>query len=431
MEEQEINLADYFWILWRRKWIVILTFLVAVVLAFLVARLQPKQYEVTTSLVIMPPLAQEVGGRLSGPVFSPETYKNLALARDLLEEVIREIDPRRERYTVEEIQEAMKVTVEQTAAKDFPGQFPLYLRVTFRGTKPQELRTLAESWAKHFIARNAEIFTTKTAQSFEYVLEAFNQVEQELLAKEGERVELLQNNPVQVLEAEVAVLQREYESYLRDLQQKRNELVSKEATLSALQARLAEEPEFLVLERSVSNEALWNFLAQGTDPQKLATLPSLVLQDQQLNSVHMSLRAQLASTQVAVETLRREIAHLEEALTVTEKALLEKQASLVELKTRIEQIDRDISVLKGFYTTLASRLQDARLAKAETAACIRLVEAPVTPTRPVGTRLSLSLATAGVLGLFLGVFLAFFLHWLQTGPRPEEKTGTENPKPEA
>ena len=412
MEEYEVDLRDYIRVLWREKWIVIVTFFVAVGTALGISYILPKQYQTETALLILPPLAREVGGEVAGTVYSPETYKSLALASDLLQEVAGEVYPEDERPSVRDLQDRIKVEIEQTTAKEFPGRFPLYLRVSFTGTDPEKLQQLAQAWTEGFTARNAQLFMSRAAQSYEYIKENFDEVEEELLAKEEEKRRYQQENPLEVLQAEVAVLQTNYKTYLDQLEEKRRELASKEATLAALKEALAQEPEYLTLERTVSNEALWNFLAQRATPEELSSLPSLTLEDQQLNSVYLNLRSQFASTQVAVKTLQEEIAYLESALSATLAELKEKQARLVEVQAELERLDREISVLKSSYTSLAGKLQEARIAKAETAEPIRVVEAPVVPERPVGPNKKMNVAVAGVLGLFVGVLLAFFAHYL-------------------
>ena len=412
MEEHEVDLRDYVRVLWKEKWIVIVTFLVAVGTALGISYSLPKHYRTETALLILPPLAREVGGEVAGTVYSPETYKSLALASDLLQEVAAKVYPKGERPSVLELQDRIKVEIEQTTAKEFPGRFPLYLRVSFTGTDPEKLQQLAQAWTEGFTARNAQLFMSRAAQSYEYIKENFDEVEEELLAKEEEKRRYQQENPLEVLQAEVAVLQTNYKTYLDQLEEKRRELASKEATLAALKEALAQEPEYLALERTVSNEALWNFLAQRATPEELSSLPSLTLEDQQLNSVYLNLRSQFASTQVAVKTLQEEIAYLESALSTTLAELKEKQARLVEVQAELERLDREISVLKSSYTSLAGKLQEARIAKAETAEPIRVVEAPVVPERPVGPNKKMNVAVAGVLGLFVGVLLAFFAHYL-------------------
>ena len=161
-------------------------------------------------LLILPPLAKEVGGQVTGTVFSPTTYKALALANDLLQEVIDAVYLEKgegaRKPTVADLKDQMKVEVEQLSTQtQWPGQFPLRLQVSVTGADPALLKRLAEVWAQKFTARNTELFASRTAQSYDYIKENFDQVNQELLAKEEERTRFLWENPVEILQAEVSI----------------------------------------------------------------------------------------------------------------------------------------------------------------------------------------------------------------------------------
>lgn len=426
MEEYEVDLRDYFRVLWKGKWIVIVTFLVSVGTALAISYSLPKQYRTETSLLILPPLATEVGGEVTGTIFSPETYRRLALASDLLKEVIGEVYPDGGGTSVSALRGRMNVEVEQTTAKDFPGRFPLYLRVTLTGTDPEKLPPLAEAWARWFTEKNAQLFLSRTAQSYEYVKQNFDEVEQELLAKEKERKLLQQENPEPVIQTEVTALQQVYESYLAELSEKRQQLANKAAWLSALQSALAQEPEHFTLERGLSAETLWDFLSTGVSPEELASLPSLTVQDQVLNETYVGLRAQVAEAEATVQGLRGEVAYLESKVKETRKVFEEKHAQLVEVQAELDCLDREIQVLDDAYASLATKLQEARIARVETPNPIRIVDTPIVPTSPIGPNKKMNVAVAGVLGLFGGVLLAFFAHYLR-GPEGDTRRRVERP----
>ena len=415
MEEYEVDLRDYLRVLWRGKWIVLVTFLVAVGTALGISYSSPKQYQTETALLILPPLSKEVGGEITGTVFSPETYKNLALASDLLQQVIDEVYAEEAKPAVEALKGRMRVEVEQTTTKEFPGQFPLYLRMVLKGTDPKRLQALAETWAQRFIARNAQLFISRAAQSYEYVKRNFEEVERELLAKEEERKLYQQENPKEVIQAEVSQLQQIYKAYLALLAEKRRVLTGEEARLAVLEEALVQEPEHFTLERGLSKEALWAFLAEGLSEEALGALPGLQVQDQVLNMAYVDLRSEVAEARAEVQSLREEVAYLEAELETTLQVLREKQAHLVEVQTELDRLDREINVLRNSYSSLATKLQEARIARAETAEPIRVVEAPVVPTRPIGPNKKMNVAVAGVLGLFVGVLLAFLAHYLESG----------------
>jgi hypothetical protein len=336
VEEYEISLADYIRILWKEKWVVIVTFVVAVGTALIISFAQPRQYQVQTALLILPPLSQEVGGQISGTVLSPETYKRLALANDLLEKTLRQTYPEGSPLTVDSLRENMKVEIEQPTAVSkelaFPTTFPLYMRVTFSGSDRKNLVRLAETWALTFVAQNTELFMTRTAQSQEYLDQIFKEVERELRDKQEALKAFLQENPESVIQAEVDALKAKYTDYLKSLADVEKQLAASAAKLSALREALEREPQYFVVERSPSDEALWQFLGTQPNARTLGAYTQLTISDQILNSTYVSLRSQVALAEAEFASLKAAADYYREALGRISAELAQKQAKLTEVQ---------------------------------------------------------------------------------------------------
>ena len=420
-DEYEVDLRDYLHVLWEGKWIIIFTFLVAVATALAVSYSAPKQYQTRTSLLLLPPLSTEVGGEVTGTVFSPETYKRLALTGDLLQDVVTQVYPKGGGTTVDSLRSHIKIDVEQTAAKDFPGRFPLYLTMTVSGTDPEKLPLLAQAWAQKFTERNSQLFLSRTAQSYDYIKQSFDEVERSLLAKENDLTLYQQKNPEPVMQATVAALQDEYTSYLQQLPDKMLQLTNQQARLSALKEALSTQSEHFTVKRGLSSEALWNFLAAGVSAQKIDSLPSLSIQDQVLNDTYVSLQQAVSDAEATVKGLQASVEYLQSKAEQTRKAFEEKQGQLVAIQAQLDKMNRDIKVLDDTYTSLSNKLQQAKIAQVETPAPIRTVEAPLLPSHSIAPNKKMNVAVAGVLGLFLGVLLAFFAHYLQSGKDAHEE----------
>lgn len=427
-EYYEVDLRDYLHVLWQEKWVVIATFIAAVVAALGVSYSLPKKYQTEIGLLILPPLSKEVGGEITGTVFSPQTYKSLALANDLIQAAIDAVYPKRERPSLEAVKGGIRVEVEQTTAKDFPGRFPLHLRVTFTGTDPVKLKELAETWAKEFKARNAELFMSRTAQSYDYIKQNFDQVDRELRAKEEERKAYEQEHPLEILQSEVGNLRVIYAKYLTESADRKQALAQARARLEALRSALSQEPQVIVLQRGLSRESLTEFLSQRLSPEELGALPDIRIEDQVLNSAYIILRTEVAQAQAEVNALEGELTFLEAELERVLETLQEKQTELIEVENTLARMDREIQVLTNSYQSLAAKLQEARIAQAETSEPIRVVETPVVPNRPIGPNKKMNVVVAGVLGLFLGILLAFFIHYIQMEPYSSEDTHDKEAK---
>lgn len=84
----------------------------------------------------------------------------------------------------------------------------------------------------------------------------------------------------------------------------------------------------------------------------------------------------------------------------------------VTLKNQLAALDREEASLR----TVLSALPDPVIA----------VRGPVA-SGPIGTSLKMNLAVAGVLGLFMGVLVAFFVHWLRAGPPEPSRRASGDP----
>lgn len=412
--EEEISLADYVRVLWERKWIVLGTFLAAIVLALLFSYLSPKQYQVQTALLVLPPLSQEVGGQVFSAVYSPEFYKSLALAGDLLEEAIKMAYGEGGGPTVAGVREGMKVEVKQVLAESTTKEFSgVHLRVTFTGSDREKLVAFAQAWAEKFIAANAELFLGRTAQFLTYVNEAFAEAERNLRAKQEELKKFLQESQEPLIQREVEALKGIYSLYLREFAEAQQNLVLAQEKLASLEQSLAEEPQYFVLVRSPSNEDLWQFLGSRPGAEDLEAYSAITVTDQTLNSTYVSLRHDVASARAEVASWQARLDFLQEEIPRIKAELEQKQAWLLEVQTKKAQLEDEIELVSATYKRLGESLEEAKIVRAEPPELIRIVEAPVLPTTPIGPNKKMNVAVAGVLGLFVGVLLAFVANYAQ------------------
>jgi uncharacterized protein involved in exopolysaccharide biosynthesis len=428
MEEYEVDLRDYFRVLWHEKWVIIVTFAAAVATALVISYSLPKQYQVETSLLILPPFSIDAtGGATSGTIFSPETYRRLALASDLLEGAAERAFPDGGRPTVASLRQQFRVEVEQTTAKDFPGRFPLYLRVSVSGSNPKALVSVASAWAEQFTEKNSGLFTSRTAQSYDYFKQSFDQVALELRSTEEERAALFATSPVDVLRTEVASLNEVYGALVRDLSGKEQTLTEAEAKLAALKGALLAEPEHYTLVRGPTPEAIWNF---ASDSEAMGRLATMEIEDQVLNEAYVSLRTETALAKVAVQEFSASLSYLKTEVERIRLSLEERRTTLAHAEARLAELDREIESLGRAYASLSTKVQEARIAQGEVGNPIQVIDRPVLPDRSTGPNKKTNVAVAGFLGVLVGVLLAFLLHYLQHGRLERAAVGSTSEPPQ-
>jgi len=295
----------------------------------------------------------------------------------------------------------------------------------------------------------------------------FDSNEARIAALEDEwarRTALLLEHPIDLLTSDIAALQSRYQQNVTHLAELRREFDSNEARVAALEDELAHQTSVVVLERSLDPDSLAVALQSGLSERAFGELLGLRAQDESQNTTFVSLTSNAAyaratsvelanqietltvavaegrteldakqteatETQATLDALdgevqllqgtyaRAELANQIETLTVAvadgRTELDAKQKETTETQAALDALNNEVQLLQNAYARLATKLQDARVALAETSGPIRVLDGPVVPTKSISPRSTTSVAVAGFLGLLLGVTLAFVFDYLQ------------------
>lgn len=383
----KMEFREYLIVLGREKWLLFGLTAGAAVLALIVSLLLPPQYVTQTTLLIVPRISQQLPEDQAFPwTLSPEAYRSLALAQDLLQELIQELDLRKEgRFgaeplSVEELKRRLRVRLYPSGVQSPTGlQYPL-LTLAVTGTDPQQIRELAVAWGARVQQRITELMTFAAAQTYEFLLTQAEEMKRRLSVKAQERLQYARQNPVDLLEGTLQAL-LEQSSLLREEIHKREALQQElRAWRTSLEGALEgeeDEPDSIV-------GRLYSYL----------------------------LKAEAVNAQAAEAAAVAGVRQLRERLEGVQQELSETAAQVVTARQTLEQLDRELEVLQDTYATLFQRLQDARMATAETSEPLQVLEQAIVPEEPFSPQPLLYTALAAVLGLFLSLLLVGLKQYL-------------------
>lgn len=135
------------------------------------------------------------------------------------------------------------------------------------------------------------------------------------------------------------------------------------------------------------------------------------------NPLHEQLYGSLVSLEVELLAL-----NAREAALRTVLAQQEQELSTLPLKElELARLMRDARVLEEIYVMLMQRNEETRIAEAMQVAGVQVVDYATVPTLPIKPRIKLNMAIAGVLGIFIGVGLAFLLAFVDNTVKTKEE----------
>jgi len=133
------------------------------------------------------------------------------------------------------------------------------------------------------------------------------------------------------------------------------------------------------------------------------------------NPEYLSLQKQLIESTIMQKTLQAEEKQLKENINDNWKRVDALKQELAQEKLTQSRLDREYNTAKGVYTVLSQKNEEVKIAVATESGLVKIASLAYEPEYPIKPNKKLNIAIAGVLGLFVGVFVAFFIEFWQKG----------------
>jgi len=189
MDPQPYSLQDYIEIAKRRKWWIIIPFVVCLALSFGYYKKLPKIYRTTTTILVVPP---EVPVAYISPTVKStaserlNTLRQEMLSRTRLEKVIEEFNlypELRQKMAMEEIIEVMRKAIEIEVRR---GTGPDTFAISYLGRDPRTVMMVTNRLASLFIEENLTAREKQAATTSTFLEMELSTVEAKLKNKETE-----------------------------------------------------------------------------------------------------------------------------------------------------------------------------------------------------------------------------------------------------
>ena len=343
-----------------------------------------------------------------------QTYKEQIESSKILQQVIDEMDLGKIGIN----RSVLRGLVELETIKDTN---LINIKVTHKD--PMLAAEIANTLTKVFAASITDMTRQQTSKSAQFLKEQMEIEKRNLDEATLEQKEFL-SQPRGVDE-----LRQEFDSKLLMLTTFKTQLVEKEvelnkiiAGLTASEKELKNTPQVIVTKKSVGKDPLLNQIIAEANGTSIKDAAQITMESEEINEEYISLSTKTSEYKIAVSELSREIDMIITKIDTTQKELEVIQPDLADKEHNQALIQRKVELSQGIYGTFLNKYEEIRIAESieigdSTINIISQAAVPEGPTRP---NKMLNLAIAGVLGIMIGAFIAFFKHYWQTSGKQIE-----------
>ena len=392
-EEDDVTLLDYWRVIRKRQRMITGLFCTAVLLAMVVSLLLPKVYESTASILSQidskeglgglgsllalsgsggaggaGALAQGLGITLPGmPATPTDIFVAMLKSRVMADEVIKQFDLMKV-YEAKTRQDARKALASDTKIVVTKEKV---IKVTVEARRPQLASDIANFYVANLDRLNRKLNVTKSGQNRVFIEKRLLETKAALANAEEAMKEYQTKNKAVHLEAQgraaieaAAMIQAEVSAAEVQLQVMESYLTPDNPDVVRMRSNVGELKKQLVL-LEFGKGGKGQLPGDRMHPAFI-TVPSLVLD--------------------------------------------------------YARLLREVKVQEALYTMLTSQYEQAKIAEARDTPSVQVLDPGVPAERKSKPWIMLNMLMAGVLALFLGIFLAFFLDYLEQMKRSSSST---------
>lgn len=445
-QEYEVDLMEYFWILWRKKWIIIGLFVIAVVSAYFVTKTMTPIYK--TSAMIMIEEDDGMQNLFAGEMFGGgnnkiSTYSRMIKTRSFLEQVIKMMDLRNENGDYISVNNLKaSITVSSIPGTDL-------LEIGIEDPNPEKAMKIINTLISQFEEQNIQMNRASMAGAREFMEKQKEKLERDLRKAEDQLlIYKNQNNVVLPTEQAKQTLDKLVE--VEGLKYKAEiESGSIEASVQSIQQELVMQSEQTISSIVISqNPLIKEYKGQiaemetqlvGLRKMYTSNHPEISRIESQIQELETALSQEVeeeVSTQTKTinpiyQSLNQELVSLEASRLANEakvegynQLIKEYEGELEKLPTKeleVLRLERDAKVTGEIYTMLLTKAEEIKISEAMQTSDIYLVDPAYLPEHPIKPNKKMLILVAGFLAIFVGVGLILLLELMNTKVKNAEE----------
>ena len=445
-EESRETIQEYLAIIRRRRWLILQTVAAVISAAMVMTLLMKPVYEATSKLIFEGQrgvfmLSGQGGIGAEGPRLG--TQVELIQGRETAKRTARLLEEEGLRVSPSEVQQSTRArAIEDTDL----------VRVDVLHHDPRTAASMANAAAQAFIEWSEQRTKQGSRDTAEYIGRQLEVARADLLEAENRLRAFKESRGVVALSEETAARMNRISALEQDSARTAVDAREAQRRIAVLRGHLARQNENLASGQAIrDNELIQSLQARLVDLEAQLAQARERYTDRYPTKVIAELEAQVALTR---QQLSRQVGAVVSgsagALSLQEATLADlsryesnllalqarrqaleiylhrersKLADLPSQELELARLTRAADTAAKIYTSLLERSQEAKINQVMQVGNVHLGEPAIVPTAPIKPKPALNLTFAAVLGLLLGLGLAFSLEYLDnTVKTPSEAT---------
>ncbi|MGC8814163.1 GumC family protein [Dictyoglomus sp.] len=455
--EDEISLAELFYIIWKRKILIITLFIVFITVALIYSLLAPKIYEAKTVILLpqqsgstsaLSALAQSLPISLGIPLPSTPSANMVAIlkSRSAAEYVFKKL--KLEGYfkaknyedALEQLMKSIKVTTNDKENT---------ITLTAEAKDPKLAADIANTYVEALSNINASLGVYTAKRTKEFLEKQIERVKKDLEQAENRLKEFQEKNLIFDVNDEAkavvdALAKLESEKQMTSITLKVEKENFENLKRALINQQRIQQKDLLAItsltatstvlsdlrNKLISQESELALLSvdYGPDHPKVISMKYAIEEtkrvirdelDRIYKAINNSSLYELFSLQMDIFVNESKLKALSDVIDEYQKRL----SNLPELGLTLSKLLRDVKVQETIYTMLLSQYEQAKIDETKETAVVSVLDPAVPPSKKSKPSTVLNVLIAGVSSIFLGIFLAFFLNFWENFKREWKKLG--------
>ncbi|RXG64176.1 hypothetical protein ES695_13810, partial [Candidatus Atribacteria bacterium 1244-E10-H5-B2] len=295
IQEEEIDLREYINVLLKRKGIIILIFLIAVITAAIVSYfvLQPV-YEVDVVITVSEP---KIKNSLVDEI-SLEDYKNLIKDIEIEEELIRKLNLDKSPL------EATPYDLEKMITIELPKDTNL-IKMNLQASNPKLTKDIINTWATLFVDKNKRVYFDEVKKAKISVEGRLKHVEKDFYEIEEKLLKFNETDNVKTIEDEIKYKTTKILDFKPRLIDIQLSLEKEKAGKEYITTAINKQEKILKLNKSVVDDQFFRQLLSNITDDNLE-IANLTYVSEEINPIYYNLAQQLISTNISISSLKAE-----------------------------------------------------------------------------------------------------------------------------